>query len=117
MELEKMTSEELIAKLKEVQERNEKLEKEATKTKKGDSLSAKIAAEEKKRAAEKRTLLIPEDFDPELSNTWQCSLNGKIYLVPKGVPTEVPLAVFEIYQEQVANEKKAIAALRRVGKS
>ncbi len=115
MELEKMSTEELIAELKKSQKENAKLEKQIAKTEYADSLTAKIAESERERASEKRTLLIPEDFDPELSNTWQCSLNGKIYLVPKGVATEVPLAVYEIYQDQVSNEKKAIAGLRKAG--
>ncbi len=72
-----------------------------------------IIKSEKARAKEKRMLFIPEDLDPEATNTWQCQINGKDYLVPKGVETEVPLAVYEQYQEHAATERKARENLRK----
>lgn len=72
-----------------------------------------IIKNEKARSKETRMLFIPEDLDPESTNTWQCQINGKDYLVPKGVQTEVPLAVYELYQEQAAAERKARENLRK----
>ena len=61
-------------------------------------------------------LYIEEDFDPESTNTWSCSINGKQYLVPKGVETEVPLAVYEAYKTEEERKRAAIARLRAVAK-
>lgn len=72
-----------------------------------------IIKAEKARAKEMRMLLIPEDLDPESTNTWQCQINGKDYLVPKGVETEVPLAVYELYKQHEAAERKARENLRK----
>lgn len=103
MDYNKLTKDELVALLKKEEE-------------KIDPELARIIEDEKKRASEKRVLFIPEDFDPESTNTWSCSINGKQYLVPKGVETEVPLAVYEVYQTEIENQRIAIARLRAASK-
>lgn len=81
-----------------------------------DEELARIIEDEKMRAKAKKILFIEEDFDPESTNTWSCSINGKQYLVPKGVETEVPLAVYEAYKAEEERKRTAIARLRAAAK-
>lgn len=108
MDLNKLTKDELVAKLQEAEEQLAKKDSPAV-----DDELARIKQFEKERSEQKRVITIPEEIDPELVNTWQCSLNGKIYLIPRGVPTEVPVAVAEIYDDFVKNNKAAIAGVRK----
>lgn len=103
MDYNKLTKEELI----------KLLNKEETKT---DPELARIIDDEKMRAQTKKMLYIEEDFDPETTNTWSCSINGKQYLVPKGVETEVPLAVYEARKAEEGRQKTAIARLRETAR-
>lgn len=141
-----LTKEELLKKLKESEERNTELEKEKadfenkkaelekeiarfaednaklkqngdTKNNGPSELTKKIAAKEAERAKTTKVLFIPEDLDPDSQNTFHCAINGKAYSIPKGKEVEVPLAVYEIYQESVKNEKRVIAAQRGAGKT
>lgn len=103
MDYNKLTKEELI----------KLLNKEETKI---DPELARIIEDEKMRAQTKKMLYIEEDFDPETTNTWSCSINGKQYLVPKGVETEVPLAVYEARKAEEGRQKTAIARLREAAR-
>lgn len=119
------TSEELREKLAEAQaklaeaeakqaEAEAKLKEHETKGSTGISAETRaIISNEKKRAAEKRVLEIPEDFEPDSPNTWQCQINGKDYLVPKGKPVEVPLVVYELYMSQLSAQRQARANLKK----
>ena len=104
MDYNKLTKEELIKMLM-----NKPEEKE-------DPELQRIIEDEKKRKETKKMLYIEEDFDPESTNTWSCSINGKQYLVPKGVETEVPLAVYEAYKTEEERKRAPIARLRAVAK-
>ena len=77
---------------------------------------ARIIEDEKRRKETKKILFIEEDFDPESTNTWSCSINGKQYLVPKGVEIEVPLAVYEAYKTEEERKRTAIARLREAAR-
>lgn len=103
MDYSKLTKEELI----------KLLNKEETKI---DPELARIIEDEKMRAQTKKVLYIEEDFDPESNNTWSCSINGKQYLVPKGVETEVPLAVYEARKAEEERQRAAIARLREAAR-
>lgn len=103
MDYSKLTKEELI----------KLLNKEETKI---DPELARIIENEKMRAKTKKMLYIEEDFDPESNNTWSCSINGKQYLVPKGVETEVPLAVYEARKAEEERKRTAIARLREAAR-
>ncbi len=103
MDYSKLTKEELI----------KLLNKEETKI---DPELSRIIEDEKMRAQTKKMLYIEEDFDPESTNTWSCSVNGKQYLVPKGVETEVPLAVYEAYKAEEERKRTAIARLREAAR-
>ena len=81
-----------------------------------DEMTLAIIKKENARAKSKKSLLIPQDSDPDSSNTWQCQINGKDYLVPKGKETEVPLAVYEIYMQQEAAKRKALENMRKAQK-
>ena len=104
MDYSKLTKEELIKILTAKSEEKE------------DPELARIIEDEKKRKKTKKILFIEEDFDPEATNTWSCSINGKQYLVPKGVETEVPLAVYEAYKTEEERKRTAIARLRAASK-
>lgn len=103
MDYNKLTKEELI----------KLLNKEETQI---DPELARIIEDEKMRAQTKKMLYIESDFDPETTNTWSGSVNGKPYLVPKGVETEVPLAVYETYKAEEERKRTAIARLRETAR-
>lgn len=103
MDYNKLTKEELV----------KLLNKEETKI---DPELARIIEDEKMRTQTKKMLYIEADFDPESTNTWSCSINGKQYLVPKGVETEVPLAVYETRKAEEERQRNAIARLREAAR-
>ena len=112
MDYSNLSQSELIELLKKSEAKNKELTKKKTANEAVNEELEKIIEDEKMRAQTKKMLYIPEDFDPESTNTWSCSINGKQYLVPKGVETEVPLSVYETYMAEEERKKTAIARLR-----
>lgn len=116
MDYTNLSQEELIEMLKKADAKNKELAKKKTANDAIDDELARIIEDEKMRAQTKKLLYIPEDLDPETTNTWNGSINGKPYLVPKGVEIEVPLAVYETYMAEEERKRTAIARLRAAAK-